>query len=76
MTIQNMMTSSNENIFRVTGPLRREFTGHRWIPSQRQRFDVFLDQHLNKGWRHCNDAHRYQGYIIFVFYILSHTLSE
>ena len=27
-----MMTSSNGNIFRVTGPLRREFTGHRWIP--------------------------------------------
>ena len=28
----NMMTSSNENIFRVTGPLCGEFTGHRWIP--------------------------------------------
>ena len=27
-----MMTSSNGNIFRVTGPLCREFTGHRWIP--------------------------------------------
>ena len=27
-----MMTSSNGNIFRVTGPLRGEFTGHRWIP--------------------------------------------
>ena len=27
-----MMTSSNENIFRVTGPLWRESTGHRWIP--------------------------------------------
>ena len=26
------MTSSNENIFRVTGPLCWEFTGHRWIP--------------------------------------------
>ena len=22
----------NENIFRVTGPLLGEFTGHRWIP--------------------------------------------
>ena len=29
---QNMMTSSNGNIFRVTGPLWGEFTGHRWIP--------------------------------------------
>ena len=27
-----MMTSSNGNIFRVTGPLRGEFNGHRWIP--------------------------------------------
>ena len=27
-----MMTSSNGNIFRVTGPLRVEFTDHRWIP--------------------------------------------
>ena len=27
-----MMTSSNGNIFRVTGPLRGEFTGDRWIP--------------------------------------------
>ena len=28
----SMITSSNENIFRVTGPLCREFTGHRWFP--------------------------------------------
>ena len=27
-----MMTSSNGNIFRVTGPLCGEFTGRRWIP--------------------------------------------
>ena len=27
-----MMTSSNGNIFRVTGSLCQEFTGHRWIP--------------------------------------------
>ena len=30
--IFHMMTSSNGNIFRVTGPLCGEFTGHRWIP--------------------------------------------
>ena len=30
--IHLMMTSSNGNIFRVTGPLCGEFTGHRWIP--------------------------------------------
>ena len=28
----HMMTSSNGNIFRVTGHLCGEFTGHRWIP--------------------------------------------
>ena len=28
----SMMTSSNGDIFRVTGPLWGEFTGHRWIP--------------------------------------------
>ena len=27
-----MMTSSNGNIFHVTGPLWGEFTGHRWLP--------------------------------------------
>ena len=27
-----MMTSSNGNIFRVTGPLCEETTGHWWIP--------------------------------------------
>ena len=27
-----LMTSSNGNIFRVTGHMCREFTGHRWIP--------------------------------------------
>ena len=31
-TNPNTMTSSNGNIFRVTGPLWGEFTGHRWIP--------------------------------------------
>ena len=29
---KHMMTSSNGNIFRVTGHLCREFTGQRWIP--------------------------------------------
>ena len=55
-----MMTSSNGNIFRVTGPLSGEFTGHWWIPgnspvtgefpAQRpamRSFDVFFDLHLN-----------------------------
>ena len=64
------MTSSNENIFRVTGPLCAEFTGHRQRPVTR-RFDIFFHLRLNKWlskqswglwfdtpsrslWRHCN----------------------
>ena len=47
----DMMTSSNENIFRVTGPLCGEFTGYRWIPLTKAsdaKFDVFFDLSLNK----------------------------
>ena len=46
-----MMTSSNGNIFRVTGPLCREFTGPGEFPAQRpvtRSFDVLFDLHLNK----------------------------
>ena len=46
-----MMTSSNGNIFRVTGPLCGEFTGHRWNPRTRpvtRSFDVFFDLRLDK----------------------------
>ena len=52
---QFMMTSSNGNIFRVTGPLCGEFTG--LFPSQRpvtRSFDVFFDlcqiKRLSKQW--------------------------
>ena len=47
----SMMTSSNGNIFRVTGPLCGEFTGHGEFPTQRpvtRSFDVFFDLRLNK----------------------------
>ena len=46
-----MMTSSNGNIFRVTGPLCGEFTGPGEFPIQRpvmRSFDVFFDLRLNK----------------------------
>ena len=49
--ITHMMTSSNGNIFRVTGPLFEEFTGHQWIPRQRpvtRSFDVSFYLRLNK----------------------------
>ena len=32
ISLSSIMTSSNGNIFRVTGHLCREFTGRRWIP--------------------------------------------
>ena len=46
-----MMTSSNGNIFRVTGPLCGEFTGPGEFPTQRpvtRSLDVFFDLRLNK----------------------------
>ena len=46
-----MMTSSNGNIFCVTGPLCGEFTGPGKFPAQRpvtRSFDVFFDLGLNK----------------------------
>ena len=56
---KNMMTSSNGNIFRVTGPLSGEFTGHRWIPHTKASdaelwwsLDLRLNQQLDKQWIH------------------------
>ena len=46
-----MMTSSNGNIFRVTGPLCGEFIGPGEFHTQRpvtRSFDVFFDLRLNK----------------------------
>ena len=55
----SMMTSSNGNIFRVTGLLCGEFTSHGEFPAQtpvRRSFDVFFDLHrnqqLSKLWSH------------------------
>ena len=45
------MTSSNGNIFRVTGHLCGEFTGPGEFPTQRpvtRSFDVYFDLHPNK----------------------------
>ena len=46
-----MMTSSNGNIFRITGHLCGEFNGPGEFPTQRpvtRSFDVFFDLRLNK----------------------------
>ena len=48
-----IMTSSNGNILRVTGPLCGWFTGHRWNPptkSVTRSFEVFFDMRPNKRW--------------------------
>ena len=54
-----MMTSSNGNIFRVTGPLCGEFTGPGEFPAQRpvtRSFDIFFDLLLNKRLRNNREA--------------------
>ena len=55
---QDMMTSSNGNIFPVTGHLCGEFTGHRWIPLTKASdaelwcfFDLWLEyKRFSKQW--------------------------
>ena len=66
----NIMTSSNGNIFRVTGPLCGEFTGHWWIPLTKAGGTELLrslwpvrEQTVRQTsrrwwlslWRHCNE---------------------
>ena len=49
--LEFMMTSSNGNIFRVTGRLCREFNGHRELSAQMpvtRSFCVFFDLRVNK----------------------------
>ena len=66
-----IMTSSNGNIFRVTGPLWGESTSPRWIPLNRQwRGALMCYKRLSKQskyrwyeipcrsfWRHCNECY-------------------
>ena len=54
-----MMTSSNGNIYCVTGPLWAEFIYHRGIPSQRPvawSFNVFFYVRLENGWANNGNA--------------------
>ena len=63
-----MMTSSNGNIFRLTGPLCGEFTGLCEFPAQRpvtRSFDVFFDLRPNKRLsnnREAGDLRRHRGH--------------
>ena len=62
------MTSSNGNIFRVTGHLCGEFTGPGEFPAQRpvtRSFDVFFDLRLNKRLENnceAGDLRRYRAH--------------
>ena len=66
--VRYMMTSSNGNIFRVTGPLCGEFTGPGEFPTQRpvpRSFDVFFDGVWINGWvnnREASDLRRHRGH--------------
>ena len=56
-----ILTSSNENIFCVTGPLWGEYTGHRWIPLTKASdaelwYFLWFETQLRSMWRHhCKD---------------------
>ena len=65
----SVMTSSNGNIFRVTGHLCWEFIGPWWIPAQKsvtRSFNVFFDLRLKKnGWvnnREAGDLKHYRAH--------------
>ena len=63
-----MMTSSNGNIFRVTGPLCGEFTGPGEFPAQRpvpRSLDVFFIYVWINDWvnnREAGDLRRHRGH--------------
>ena len=67
INFNDMMTSSNGNIFRVAGILCGEFTGHRWIPhtkaSDAVLWCLFFICAWIKGWvnnREAGDLRRHR----------------
>ena len=75
-----MMTSSNGNIFRVTGHLCGEFTGHGWIPRSKagkRNFDVFFDLRWINGRandREAGDLRRHCAH--YVVTVMQHHLDN
>ena len=67
-TLQRNADVISGNMFRVTDPLRGEFTGHRWFPSQRpvtRTFGVFFDLRWTSGWvnnRDTGDLRRHRAH--------------
>ena len=77
-----MMTSSNGNIFRVTGLLCGELTGHRWIPLKGQWRGTLMFSLICagiKGWvnnREAGDLRRHRAhYDVTVMTAHSHLIS-
>ena len=64
-----MMTSSNGNIFRVTGPLCGELNGHPWIPHTEWRAALMLSLICvwTNGWVNNKDAGYYSLHIYFLW---------
>ena len=70
------MTSSNGDIFRITGHLCGEFTGHRWIPrtkaSDAELWFFFFDLRPNTRWVNNREAgdlrHHRAHYDVIVMY--------
>ena len=67
-SMSSMMASSNGNIFRVTGPLCGEFTGHRWIQPHKGQWRGALMFYLICVWiygwinnREAGDLRRYRA---------------
>ena len=78
-----MMTSSNGNIFRATGPLCGEFTGHRWIPrtkaSDAELWCFLRSAHWINGWantREAGDLRRHRAHYDVTVILLLANFSE
>ena len=59
-----MMTSSDGNIFRITGPVCREFTSHRWIHLTKASDFLFICAWTN-GWvnnQNADDLRHYRAH--------------
>ena len=73
-----MMTSSNGNIFRATGPFWGESTGDRWIPLKKAsdaefwRNTVYLCMKSRRAWKMLDNHQSAQrGYRVFPFSYMS-----
>ena len=81
-TLHNMMTSSNGNIFRVTGHLCGEFTGPRWIPrtkaSNAELWCFFFICVWINGWvnnRKPGDLRRYRVHYDVIIMIITKNIA-